>query len=387
MFSLLNPLSLWLGSLLAVPLLIHFLGRQKLDKRPFPSLMLVRERTARSMQRHRLKNLLLLLIRTLLILCLLAALAKPALESGAAAAGGAAPDASVALIHNGIYGALGSFSKGAPSGGRPRGNGAEALEMQRRRILAMDSAEGSRTVFVPVIADGPGALEIAERYGDYGEAVGRLLSALGNRAGTADIHVPVFAWQDLASAKGALLRALEENPGARILFADFGDAAARVNAFAGLGAKPTANAPTVELRARLHSEALESSGGKVQVTLNGRPFQEAVAADGVAEIILPLGDKSGAKGSLSVSGGGFAVKALHFSFPEAGAFVMAHSGTSLASLPSLGRETYFRRIIHVPSARHIPWDDAGKLRLVYLSGQAGASAEAYAHAVEFVKQG
>src|SRR5690606_28994751 len=57
------------------------------------------------------------------------------------------------------------------------------------------------------------------------------------------------------------------------------------------------------------------------------------------------------------------------------------------SLPSLGRETYFRRIIHVPSARHIPWDDAGKLRLVYLSGQAGASAEAYAHAVEFVKQG
>ena len=104
MFSLLSPLSLWLGALLAIPLVIHFLGRQRLRKEPFPSLLLVEERFAKSMQRHRLKNLLLLLIRTLLILCLLLALANPVLNARSAPRSGV--DAAAALIHNGAYGLL-----------------------------------------------------------------------------------------------------------------------------------------------------------------------------------------------------------------------------------------------------------------------------------------
>ena len=92
MFSLLNPISLWLGACIAVPLVIHFLGRQRLDKRsPFPACCWCARSFARSMHRHRLKNLLLLLIRTLLILCLLLALANPALESLKAAPERSAP--------------------------------------------------------------------------------------------------------------------------------------------------------------------------------------------------------------------------------------------------------------------------------------------------------
>ena len=86
MFSFLSPVSLWLGALLAIPLVIHFLGRQRLRKEPFPSLLLLQEQFAKSMHRHRLKNLLLLVIRTLLILCLLLALANPALETRSAGA-------------------------------------------------------------------------------------------------------------------------------------------------------------------------------------------------------------------------------------------------------------------------------------------------------------
>ena len=47
MFSFLNPLALWLGALLAIPLVIHFLGRQRLRKEPFPSLMLLEEKFAK----------------------------------------------------------------------------------------------------------------------------------------------------------------------------------------------------------------------------------------------------------------------------------------------------------------------------------------------------
>lgn len=404
MFSLLNPISLWLGALIAVPLVIHFLGRQKLDKRPFPSLLLVREKLARSMHRHRLKNLLLLLIRTLLILCLLLALSNPVLESLKAIPGAAAPAGpSVALIHNGIYGALRSGQEGS----------GDLLELQRLRLRARDSADGLRTLSIPIIADGPGAREVSERFGDYGEAVGRLVSSLGDRPGTALAQIPVFAWTDLAPAKGSLLRALAANPGLRIDLSEFGQAAPKVNAFASLKSSASPEAPTVKLQARLNPAA-ETDPARIEVTLNGRFFQEVASEDGRVEVTLPLGDAPRTSGKLSFPGEAFAVRDLHFCFPEAGGWMLAHAGSSLASLPSLGRETYFRRILHVASARDIPWNGIatgsriqggsrraagegaavgtgrpapGKPRLVYLSGERGVPADAYARAVEFVKHG
>ncbi|HKP95963.1 MAG TPA: BatA domain-containing protein, partial [Fibrobacteria bacterium] len=138
MFSLLNPISLWFGAALAVPLMIHFLGRQRLHRRPFPSLLLVRERFSKSMHRHRLKNLLLLILRTLLILCLLLALGNPALESRHAAA---KPDLSLALIHNGVYGRLRPGPGGAsgaagllPSAEAAGPSGEDALRTQWLRL-------------------------------------------------------------------------------------------------------------------------------------------------------------------------------------------------------------------------------------------------------------
>ncbi|HLP43266.1 MAG TPA: BatA domain-containing protein, partial [Fibrobacteria bacterium] len=97
MFSFLTPFSPWLGALLAIPLVIHFLGRQRLRKEPFPSLMLLEERFAKSMQRHRLKNLLLLFLRTLLILCLFLALANPSLER--TGGGGSKVESAAAIVH------------------------------------------------------------------------------------------------------------------------------------------------------------------------------------------------------------------------------------------------------------------------------------------------
>lgn len=392
MFSLLSPISLWFGAFLAVPLAIHFLGRQRLERQPFPSLLLVKEGFANSMRRHRLKNLLLLIIRTLLIACILLALSNPAMESKRAAA---KPDQSLALIHNGIYGKLPPVD-GAPAAfaGAAAPRGKDLLETQRMRINALDSAQGTRTRAFPVIEDGPGAGEVAERFGDYGEAMRRLLSALG--PGTALINLPVFAWKDVAACQAELLRALQENSGLQLALTDFSALAPRVSAFEGLHATPAADAPTVSLSARL-SPAAAAGGGKSQVWLDGRLFQEAVATGGRVEITLPLGAGPRTEGRFAFTGG-FAAADLHFCFPEAGAWSLAHAGNALVSLPSLGRETYFRRIVHVASVGEVPWGGISPssgakasapapLRLVYLAAERAASPEAYARAVEFVKRG
>lgn len=408
MFTLLNPLSLWFGALLAVPLAIHFMGRQRLQRQPFPSLLLVKEGFARSMRRHRLKNLLLLLIRTLLIACLLLALSNPALESKRAAA---KPEQSLALIHDGIYGKLPApRGEGTPAFGREAAPpGKDLLETQRLRIQALDSAQGLRTRTFAVIEDGPGAGEASERFGDYPEAVRRLLPALG--AGTALVALPVFSWQDLEGCRADLLRALREDAGLQLALTDFSGLSPRVSAFSGLRATPAADAPTVGIAALLSPAAAEQ-GGKAQIWLDGRLLQEVSASGGRMEATLPLGAGPRTEGrfvfSVPAPGEGFAAAALHFCFPEAGAWSLAHAGSALVSLPSLGRETYFRRILHVASARDIPWNGtaaapnpakgagaqgagakpaAAPLRLVYLAAERSASPEAYARAIEFVKRG
>lgn len=413
MFTLLNPIGLWLGAALAVPLMIHFLGRQRLRKQPFPSLLLVQERFSKSMHRHRLKNLLLLLIRTLLILCLLLALANPALEAGKAeSAKGAKPDVAVALIHNGIYGRLafaGPSSMTDAAAGNREGRG-PALEAQIRRLRALDSAVGAKSRIVPVIPDGPGALEVSERFGDYVDGVRRAVEALGTNPGAARLLLPVFDWNEAAAAQGELERALKESPGLQVLLADYASRPARLNAFSSLKAAPSPDAPTLRVSARVEDaegaeEKAGASGLRARVFLNGRPFQDAAIAGGRAEATLPLGDGSRTVGrfSLSAAAEGYAAPDLFFCFPDAGQWTLAHSGSTLASLPSLGREAYFRRIVHVASSNDIPWNPSrtggpggggmagrggsGELRLVYLSGERATRADAYARAVEFVKQG
>ena len=380
MFTLLNPISLWLGAALAVPLMIHFLGRQRLRKQAFPSLLLVRERFSKSMHRHRLKNLLLLIIRTLLILCLLLALANPAMEARKAAA---RPDLSIALIHNGIYGRLsGEGGKGDASAGTSAATGAgkrergrtDALDAQWKRLRDLDSAEGAKTQVVPVIADGPGAQEVSERFGDYGDAVRRALAPLGSRPGTAQLLLPVFDWNDAAASEGDLSRALVDFPGLQILLCDYGGSASRLRAFAGLRATPSQDSPTLRLQARMDAAAAQGPVRKLQVSLNGRLFQEVAPEGGHAEVTLPLGEGARTVGRFSLADAGFAAPDLHFCFPQAGEWALAHAGSAFASLPSLGREAYFRRIVHVATSKDIPWGGVvGNSRNTGSAGGANAS--------------
>ena len=76
----LHPGLLPLAALAAIPLAIHILSRLRLRRRPFPSLLLLQAVKREKFSWLRLKEILLLVLRTLLLLALLLALSRPHLK-------------------------------------------------------------------------------------------------------------------------------------------------------------------------------------------------------------------------------------------------------------------------------------------------------------------
>ncbi len=78
-------------TLAALPILIHLLGRRRLKKQPFSTLEFLRRLQTKRMRKLRLKQILLLILRTLAVLALAAAFLRPALQTaGFAGAGSSA---------------------------------------------------------------------------------------------------------------------------------------------------------------------------------------------------------------------------------------------------------------------------------------------------------
>ena len=78
--SFLSPLFLLGLAALAIPVLIHLIQREKKQIMRFPSLMFVRQVPYKSVQRRRVHNWLLLLIRAAAMLLIIAAFARPFLR-------------------------------------------------------------------------------------------------------------------------------------------------------------------------------------------------------------------------------------------------------------------------------------------------------------------
>ena len=99
MFSFLNPIILIGLAAAAIPLLIHFLTRQKAKTVNFSTLSFLKELQQHTIKRLKLRQILLLIIRTLIILLLVFAFARPTSRNavfGGAAKGTAAT--SIAII-------------------------------------------------------------------------------------------------------------------------------------------------------------------------------------------------------------------------------------------------------------------------------------------------
>lgn len=123
--NFLNPLFLFGLLAAAIPVIIHLFTRRRPRERPFPSLEFLAEVNQSEIRRLRLKQWLLLLLRTLAVAAIALAMARPAIRSTGARSGAATTV--IALVD--VSGSMGAAA-GVSPGGR-----AATLAGQARRVV------------------------------------------------------------------------------------------------------------------------------------------------------------------------------------------------------------------------------------------------------------
>lgn len=104
MFNFLNPIILFAaGVAVLFPLLIHLFNRQKVKKVYFSSLLFLRSLEKTRMRSVKIKEYLLLVIRSLIILLVVAAFARPAIRGGFASKVGAHAKTSIVVLLDNSY--------------------------------------------------------------------------------------------------------------------------------------------------------------------------------------------------------------------------------------------------------------------------------------------
>ena len=124
MFTFLNP-ALLLGLLAAaIPILIHLFTRRKVKTVAFSTLRFIKELQRQKIRYLKLRQVLLLILRTLAVLFLVLAFARPALKQSQAALSADAPAAVAIILDN-------SLSMGLQVDGRP------LFDLARERALGV----------------------------------------------------------------------------------------------------------------------------------------------------------------------------------------------------------------------------------------------------------
>jgi hypothetical protein len=124
--NFLNPLFLFGLAAAALPVIIHLFTRRRPREVAFPSLEFLTEVNQSEIRRLRLKQWLLLLLRTLAIAAVALAMARPAVKGRAGLRSGAATSV-VALVD--VSGSMGA------AGTAPAGTAAAPLAAQARRVV------------------------------------------------------------------------------------------------------------------------------------------------------------------------------------------------------------------------------------------------------------
>ncbi len=95
--SFLHPEFLWLAPLLAVPILIHLLNRVRYRRLRWAAIEFLLATERRAVRRARLRQILLMILRTMVLMMALGALAQPIFSGGIGALLGGSGQVAVAL--------------------------------------------------------------------------------------------------------------------------------------------------------------------------------------------------------------------------------------------------------------------------------------------------
>lgn len=102
MINFLNPTILFALIAGLIPLIIHLLNRRKIKEIRFSTIHFLKQMSRKEMRRLRIRQILLLIIRTLIILLLVLAFARPTLRSGAGLLAGRTASEVVVIIDNSL---------------------------------------------------------------------------------------------------------------------------------------------------------------------------------------------------------------------------------------------------------------------------------------------
>lgn len=110
--SFLQPILLFALAAAGIPLLLHLLSLRKLKVIPYSTLTFLKELQRSRLRALRMKQLLLLLLRTLLVICIVLAFARPVVQGALPGAVASAASTNVALLVDDSYSMLSSDGDG-----------------------------------------------------------------------------------------------------------------------------------------------------------------------------------------------------------------------------------------------------------------------------------
>ena len=145
-----NPLLLWLGALVGVPILIYLINRQRYRRRKWAAMEFLLKALKKSRRRLQVQNLLLLLIRCLIVLLLALAVSRPRMLSDTASS-------TVAGNKNWIFAVDTSFSMDYVDGG------SSLLESAKQTILDVVGTYVEEDAYVAVMTLGHVPAVVLER--------------------------------------------------------------------------------------------------------------------------------------------------------------------------------------------------------------------------------
>ncbi len=332
-----NPLAL-LGCLAAlIPLLVHLFDRRRPKAHPFAAISFVLRSQKRTASRLKLKRLLLYALRTLILLAIPLALAKPQLSKDAAAAASARGPAATAIVVDASLSmrwqdgkslytrardeareALKELSAEEPAtvllcGPDAKPPAAPSFERARLRALVDEAEEAS---FGP--ANLHRCLELAARALEDSPLPGKRIVLVSDRAAHG-FHLEVPP-PTVADGKGGRVKP-------EVVLRDVASGQA------------LPNAALVDLQVE---PATQVGPRAFQFTVTVRNFSDTPLTD--VEAALVVGNRTVAKGFVSVPAGGTARKALTHRF-EAGGTVQGEVALAPDALADDNRRPF---VLHVP---------------------------------------